>query len=304
MQALEGRFVAQQIQGERDYQEDDFGLLDSGKAVPEATPATKKAKISEHTLMVLTDGMGGHKGGGVASSIATRSFLEIYERSKADRKPDEKIQTSLEKSLFAANDALAKAIDNNGNLSGMGTTLVATVVTDLGLYWLSVGDSPLWLFRDGQLKRLNEDHSMAPVLDDLVATGRLSAEEKNKDGRKNTLRSALMGDEIPLIDTSSVPMPVYSFDIVILASDGIETLSDKAIEKILKKKSRSGLEVCANALIEAVQKAKKKNQDNCTVILYSPPQIEGDENKQLKGGLWSMLKAEFNKLGRPQGDKG
>jgi protein phosphatase len=284
MQGLSGRFVAKQIKGERDYQEDDFGLFESNEAE------------REHTLMVLADGMGGHNGGGIASGIVTRSFLDIYGRAKAKK---DNIPAKLQKSLIVANDAIAKAIENNGNLAGMGTTLLAVVASDDGLHWLSVGDSPLWLYRAGELSRLNEDHSMAPVLDDLVATGRMSVEEKNKDGRKNSLRSALMGEEISLVDTSSSPMPFFAGDIIILASDGLETLPEKTIIKIIKKHHRSGLDECGDALIKAVEETKKPSQDNCTVLLYSPPQdpaeMEGDNG--YSKGLWAMLKQEFNKLG-------
>ncbi len=296
MQALQGRFVAQQIQGERDYQEDDFGLLDNSETVLDASAGGEKEKtpkVKEHTLMVLADGMGGHKGGGVASGIVTRTFLEIYDRTTGA------VDARLQKALLAANEALAKAIENNGNLAGMGTTLVAVVATDEGLSWLSVGDSPLWLYRDGELQRLNEDHSMAPVLDDLVATGRLSVEEKNKDGRKNSLRSALMGDEISIVDTSSVVMPVYGSDVIILASDGLETLPEKTIKKHIKKKLRKGLGTCADTLISAVEKAKKKNQDNCTVVLYSPPQSDAEvqNNNGFAAGILAKVKAGFGKIG-------
>lgn len=297
MQALDGRFVAQQIQGDRDYQEDDFGLLDSGEASLDATDPHAQPKKTEHSLMVLTDGMGGHKGGGVASGIVTRTFLEIYEHANGD------VPARLERSLFAANDALSQAINNNKNLSGMGTTLVAIVATDHGIEWLSVGDSPLWLYRDGSLERLNEDHSMAPVLDDLVATGRLSEEDKDKDGRKNSLRSALMGDEIAIIDTSPTLMALLADDIIVLASDGLETLPEKIIAKTIKKNRKKGLEVCVSALMQRVEKANKQYQDNCTVLVYRPPLPEGDEEVDNKaGGLMAGFKGKilnlFGQIGR------
>lgn len=292
MQALDGRFVAGQIQGERDYQEDDFGLLDNSETIPNGTENI----VREQTLMVLTDGMGGHKGGDIASSIVTRTFLDIFEHSSGD------VPKRMEKALLAANQGLARAIDNNNNLSGMGTTIVAASVTNEGLEWISVGDSPMWLFRDGCLKRLNEDHSMAPVLEDMVAVGRLSEEEKSKDNRKNALRSALMGDEISIIDTSSVPLTLRADDLLIIASDGVETLSLKALEKIVRKKIKFGLDVCLDAILEGVTYANKDNQDNCTVILYKP-RSEFDENGELIKGknegfdFFEKISDFFGKIG-------
>lgn len=285
MQALDGRFVANQIKGERDYQEDDFGLLDNSETTSGA----------EHSLMVLTDGMGGHKGGDIASSIATRTFLDIYEHSSGT------VAKRLEKALIAANAGIARGIENNKNLTGMGTTIVAVVVTDAGLEWISVGDSPMWLYQNGRLKQLNEDHSMAPVLDDLVAVGRLSEEEKAKDNRKNALRSALMGDEIPIIDTSSTPLTLHSDDYLIMASDGLQTLSTKTIEKTLKKHVNKGLEQCVVALLEGVEKANKEHQDNCTVILYQPRTYVGENgnvinNKATELGLWARMTEKISNL--------
>ena len=65
---------------------------------------------------------------------------------------------------------------------------------------MSVGDSLLWVCRDGRLHRLNADHSMRPVLQDLVELGRMTEEEALADPRANQLRSVIYGDAIPLID--------------------------------------------------------------------------------------------------------
>ena len=132
-----------------------------------------------------------------------------------------------------------------------------------------MGDSPLWLFREGQLERLNADHSMAPVLADLVATGRMTAEEAAQDPSRHSLRSAVMGDEIHLIDVSSQPVAVEQGDRLLLASDGLMTLSDQEIAAILKKTQDASLEDSAAALIQAVEAAEHPQQDNTTVLLYA-----------------------------------
>ena len=255
MNELGGRFAARQIPGKREYQEDDYGLLDGRDLGLDG---------SEHTMLLVSDGMGGHVGGATASGLLSKTFVEAYPQASGP------IVDRLRDCLEAANKALADAIAENPELDSMGSTLVAAVVSSEGLNWISVGDSPLWLFRDGQLERLNADHSMAPVLADLVATGRMTAEEADRDPRRHSLRSAVMGDDIHLVDVSSQPVAVKKGDRLLLASDGLMTLSDQEIAEILKKTQGAPLEDSAEALIQAVEAAESPHQDNTTVLLYAP----------------------------------
>ena len=253
MQSSDGRFAARQSQGRRDYQEDDYGLLDGRE--PDAGG-------DEHAMLVVADGMGGHVGGDAASSIVVKTFIDIYQQAtgpSVDR---------LRACLTEANTAIAAAIGERPELDGMGSTLLAAVITQQGLDWISVGDSPLWLFRDGQLTRLNADHSMAPVLADMVATGRLTEEEAAADSRQHALRSAVTGEEITLVDTSSQPLALTRGDRVLLASDGLMTLDDRQITDILQDTLTVPPDTAAAALIDAVEAADRPRQDNITVLLY------------------------------------
>ena len=155
----------------------------------------------------------------------------------------------------------------------MGSTLLAVVVSQRGLEWLSIGDSPLWLFRGGHLVRINSDHSMAPVLADMVAAGRMTEDEMAQDSNRHMLRSAVMGDEISLIDVSSQPRDLKKDDLLLLASDGIMTLGEKEIVNILQETQGASLEENTAALLKAVEDAALPNQDNTTVLIYTP---EGD----------------------------
>ena len=171
--------------------------------------------------------------------------------------------------LTRANGAIAAAVAENPALDSMGSTLVSAVVASEGLHWISVGDSPLWLFREGQLERLNADHSMAPLLADLVAAGRMTAEDAARHPSQHSLRSVVMGDEMPLIDVSSRPVALEEGDRVVLASDGLLTLDEQEIADILKKTRDVPLEDSAAALIQAVEGAGHPYQDNVTVLLYA-----------------------------------
>ncbi len=255
MNELDGRFAARQIPGKREYQEDDYGLLDGRDLGLDG---------SEHTMLLVADGMGGHVGGATASGLLSKTFVEAYPQAAGP------IVDRLRECLEAANKAIADAIAENPELDSMGSTLVATVVSSEGLNWISVGDSPLWLFHEGKLERLNADHSMAPVLADLVATGRMTEEEAALDPRRHSLRSAVMGDDIHLIDVSSQPVAVEEGDRLLLASDGLMTLRDQEIAAILKKTQDASLEDSAEALIQAVEETEHPQQDNTTVLLYAP----------------------------------
>ena len=255
MNELDGRFAARQIPGKREYQEDDYGLLDGRDLGLDG---------SEHTMLLVADGMGGHVGGATASGLLSKTVVEAYPQASGP------IVDRLRECLEAANKAIADAIAENPELDHMGSTLVAAVVSSEGLNWISVGDSPLWLFREGKLERLNADHSMAPVLADLVAAGRMTAEEAAQDPRRHSLRSAVMGDDIHLVDVSSQPVAVQKSDRLLLASDGLMTLSDQEVEAILKKTQDAPLEDRVAALIQAVEEAEHPHQDNTTVLLYAP----------------------------------
>ena len=248
MNALDGRWAVRQIPGQREYQEDDYGLLDG----------------REHFLLLVADGMGGHVGGATASGLLRQTFVEAYPQTSGP------IIDRLRTCLDEANAAIAAAVAENPALYSMGSTLVAAVVASEGLHWISVGDSPLWLFRAGQLERLNADHSMPPVRADLVATGRMTAEEAAQDPRRHSLRSAVMGDDVHLIDVSSQPVALARGDRLLLASDGLLTLSEQAIAAILEKTQDAPLEDSVAALIQAVEAAEHPQQDNTTVLLYAP----------------------------------
>ncbi|MDE2888500.1 MAG: protein phosphatase 2C domain-containing protein [Gemmatimonadota bacterium] len=258
MSRLEGRFAAGQITGDRDCQEDDYGLIEGGG--PGAAD-----------VLLLADGMGGHVSGDTASRMIVKTFVETYNRM------DGPVTDRLRACLHAANDALADATGKNPELNGMGATVAAAAVSQCGLEWISVGDSPLWLFRAGRLRRLNEDHSMAPVLENLVAAGRMTAKQAEMDANRHALRSAVTGEEIHLIDVSSRPVAVRKSDRVLLASDGLTTLKEEEISRILQETNDAPLDDAVSSLMEAVEAAGDPYQDNTTVLLYAPEADSGED---------------------------
>jgi protein phosphatase len=109
---------------------------------------------------------------------------------------------------------------------------------------------------------------MRPVLSKMVATGRVSVRTAAQDPRRNALRSALSGGEVPFIDSPPIPLVMVRGDGVILASDGLETLGSRAIASVLKGGNRSKPGAVVEALLKATRAVRKPHQDNTSVIFY------------------------------------
>jgi serine/threonine protein phosphatase PrpC len=242
-----------QIAGTRDYQEDMMAVhalaADAGKRAGER-------------LLVLADGMGGHIGGEVASRLVVEQFCQDYLNSQAD------VVGALRSSLNSANEQLAEAVVETPKLRGMGTTLIAGVVRGSDFYWISIGDSPLWLYRGGSLQRLNADHSMLPLLDEMVSSGEMSSEAAQMDMRRHMLRSAVAGKVMELVDLCNEPRQLQADDIVILASDGVETLAEDALIAVLEKRHEQTPQQLADNIMARIEAAGNSAQDNASIILY------------------------------------
>jgi PPM family protein phosphatase len=136
-----------------------------------------------------------------------------------------------------------------------------------GINWVSVGDSPLLLWRRGEIALLNEDHSLAPDLDRLAAAGKMTASEARRDPRRHMLRSAVTGDDIDLVDISRKPLVLEPGDYVILASDGLQSLDNAEIERIVSAYGADGAKSVASALIRTIDQLREPHQDNATVVV-------------------------------------
>jgi len=234
--------------GSREYQEDSFEFFSS-------------ANDNSRLLAVLCDGMGGHSGGEVASSTAVKYFIDYFNSVSDDTPPLDVLKQSLE----VAHKEIIRLAEDDKALADMGTTLVALYLSGKDVYWVSVGDSHLYLCRKGSLKKLNADHSMAPVLDELVEIGRISKQEAETDPSRNSIRSCISADEIRLIDEKKQSNFVEPADYFILASDGLDTLPDDIVEQVIKKGKTPDL--IAKTLLSEVNKVNKPSQDNTAVIV-------------------------------------
>ena len=240
-----------QILGAREVQQDEHDFIDGATLDP----------AGQHPVVIVADGMGGHAGGEMASRVAVRAFIDAYG-------PDGTPAGRLRAALDAANRAIDAAVFENLSLDGMGTTLVAAAVTTDGLEWISVGDSPLYLYRDGRLKRLNEDHSMAPVIEALREN---DDPETARGMNPNELRSALVGFTLTKVDASPMPELLLPGDLVVAATDGLNTLNVDETASIISDCRGDGPEAVTDALLAAVAARAVPTQDNATVAIVEIP---------------------------------
>ena len=269
-------------QGQRSYQEDSAVVWPSPGAneiSPEATFDWNAAALpdgqGESLVAVLADGMGGHAGGALASKTVCQWFIQRWVELVTDEPatapaadPDARValRERLLASLESGNDRITEIVQEDPALSGMGSTLVAAIFDDTGLEWISVGDSPLYLYRREEIALLNEDHSLAPALDQLAADGKITPEQAKQDPRRHMLRSAITGEELDLIDISRKPLTLEAGDYIIIASDGIHTLDYAEMVRVIKGYAADGPGAVSEALIRAIENARDPYQDNATVI--------------------------------------
>lgn len=247
--SIEFDIASDQIDGARDYQEDAFmvsqlGDDDDGNAC---------------SLVIMADGMGGHAAGNVASNMVVATFNKSFQSDF----PSKNVPESLTSALTRANQQISDSIKETPALRGMGCTMVSAYLEDNRLYWVSVGDSHLYLIRDRELVKQNADHSYGAYIDLMKEQG-MDIEEQPGMSR-NMLMSAMTGDEISSIDCPDNPVKVRPGDRLIVASDGLDTLGAGAI--IQYSSWSSTARECVYALLKAVEEANKINQDNTTIIV-------------------------------------
>lgn len=218
-------------------------------------------------LAVLSDGMGGHDDGDLASRTIVEATTRGFDLSGGGPEPT---RARLLDVITEANRALRDQIDAGHGQAGMGgTVIVATILGDR-LSWASIGDSALYIFRGHRLLRLNEVHSLAAQIDMMAAQGAIDAETARTHPQRGCLTSALVGGTINRIDCPEAPVALIPNDIVLLASDGLEALPVSDLRDLLERHGRATSQEIADALMAAVVGADLPCQDNTSVIVLRP----------------------------------
>lgn len=208
-------------------------------------------------LFLVADGMGGHAGGDVASAMVA------HDMAKLDLPPVDSATASAEVlrlALLNANTALRDTVKDHHELAGLGTTFVGFLTVGDQLSVAHIGDSRLYLFREGVLQQITKDHTFVQR---LVDSGRITEEEAQYHPRRSVLMRVL-GDveSSPEIDT--MVLDTEPDDIWLLCSDGLcGYVSDDEIEKILRRKR--SLQGAVDDLID--KSLSHGAPDNVTVVL-------------------------------------
>jgi PPM family protein phosphatase len=225
---------------------------------------------------VLSDGMGGHAAGDVASKIVvTEVFSELKLQSGDQRNLEDEIGEILRDAVVAANECIHAQAKSDPATKGLGATLVAPVLMQDRLYWISVGDSPLLLYRDGTLSQLNEDHSMAPQIDFLARSGLMDEDHARTHPNRGCLTSVLAGQQISRIDCPAKPMQMMDGDIIIAASDGLQFLENTVISDLLAQHGDGPSANISTGLMQGLNELNDPDQDNisfCVIKVSVPTQ--------------------------------
>ncbi|WP_052261715.1 PP2C family protein-serine/threonine phosphatase [Leisingera sp. ANG-M1] len=220
---------------------------------------------------VLADGMGGHAAGDIASKIAvTEVFSDLKLRAGEPAAMEARIGKVLQAAADGANACLGEYAGGRPESRGMGTTLLAPVLFQDRLYWISVGDSPLYLFRNESLLRLNADHSMAAEFADLVAQGRMAAAEAAGHPDRHCVTSVLNGAEIRRVDCRSAPVRLHPGDILLAASDGLQFLAEAEIAGVLAAERHSTSARIGAVLMQQLEQLNAPEQDNAAICVIKP----------------------------------
>ena len=237
-----------------------WGLTDHGNVRKQNQDYYEIVELSEkHLLLVVCDGMGGAKSGNVASQLATDVFVSEIKggfRPSLDKKKMEKLmKDALERSNTAVNDHSKISPD----FEGMGTTLVAAILTNTGAMILNVGDSRGYVLGSDGVEMMTVDHSLVEI---MVQRGDITREEAKNHPSKNLITRAV-GTE-PKVQCDIYHYPLKKGDVMLMCSDGLSNvLADQEIlfEAILGVNKEN---YCERLLKIAKQRGAP---DNVTVVM-------------------------------------
>lgn len=241
-----------------------FGLTDIGKKRKYNEDSYLCLALSDKKppqyLLAVADGIGGHSGGDIASSISIDILKEnilLHLNKGTDMPP--KIQDILEDSFHKANEKIIQKASEDKQLTGMGSTLVAAVLSEGKATISNIGDSRAYLIQQKSIQQVTLDHTWKA---EQLKTGSFSVEEILNSPYKNMITQALGLNHSERMDTYEVEM--LKGDYLFLCTDGLYSLlSDKEILKIFKKHKKSE-KICRKLIISA---NKHGGDDNITTVI-------------------------------------
>ena len=219
-------------------------------------------------LFVLADGVGGHDAGDLASGIAVAVFQEWADEihklpaDSIDSSPTGRLET-LKELVNQANHRVYERSLTRSFSNGMGTTIIGGFITPSELIYAHVGDSRLYILRDGVLEQITTDHSLVQKLVDI---GQLTAQEARVHRHRNIIDRAIGFEDSVEVDCEICPL--NPGDIVLACTDGLHDMivDDTEIARIIM--NEADLDAASLALIDKVLNYGGK--DNVTLVLAAP----------------------------------
>ena len=232
-----------QIIGTREKQDDSFAT-----------------SIQEYgVLAIVADGIGGYINGNLASQIAVETYLDEFDK----RDVSANISYYFQKAAVLSNDRIR---DEFGDAKG-GTTAVAVAVLGDKMFWSSVGDSNISVFRGGRLIEINRKENVRNWLEDQYYAGAIGKEEAKGGPLDKRLVNYLGYDGFKQASESDRPIFLKQKDQILLYSDGVEVIGQIELERILA--GRGSAQKKADLIMEAIKRKQVRNKDNSTVIILS-----------------------------------
>lgn len=181
----------------------------------------------EATLLVVCDGMGGHKAGDIASKTAAQAFCNTIFRQSAPTGSDDAIKAEIKMMMVSASDAANVAVyklaQTSEDYEGMGTTLVAALIYKNSLFAVNIGDSRLYLVTKLTAIQISHDHSFVQY---LIDSGKLTEEEAKTYPRRNVITRAIGVAEQAEVDFFTADLAEWDGGYLLLCSDGLSNYTD------------------------------------------------------------------------------
>jgi protein phosphatase len=214
-------------------------------------------------IAILSDGMGGMADGSRASKLCTNGIFNDF-NSNGNILDYPKF---LENEIVRYDNEIFNFKDAQGNQIHSGATLICCIVENNNLYWGTVGDSHLYIIRNGEIFQVNRDHNYMYELNQKVQSGLITEAQAQADPHKDSLISFMGMGGVKMMDINSTPFKLEKGDFVVMCSDGLyRTLSDQIIKEIVRI-YKGNIQNACEKLISAVIERDNPSQDNTSVII-------------------------------------
>lgn len=239
------RYIATSSIGGRASQQDSLYVGEKGQEI----------------LAVVCDGMGGMNGGEKASELAVQMLAEAFFTQDINHIPE------FYKNMANQMDEAVYSLTEGGKLLGAGTTIVSVYIRESKMYWLSVGDSKIYIYRRGQMICPVVEHNYRMLLNRMLASGQIDRDAYQKELPKAEALISYLGlGGLVHIEINQSPFVLEPQDQILLCSDGLyKSLNEEEILNILNL--GMSLDVKAKMLLEKALKIGGSRQDNTSIIL-------------------------------------